>query len=502
MFDCLNAATSIAVLCCVLMLALLKFMFSSECNAIIPKSQSSNLRPITTCCVVLSALAFIANSAFILKSRSKSASTLAKAFCSKWQPCYLIVVSASRLILRAIVIVNSVSTSSKGAWSCILSAEYENQMHAAAFIWNCVTLLNSVSTMSCDLDADYTPKTRRLTYGMLSGTFAVDTISSVIWGNVMAHRVSVYVFDLKTYLDSQITSISFSQTIISLHLLFVSCKSRHGRGWAYASLRFELDEYGKAFLSGRALRTEEPAKLTSTTNSSALMPMLEPEASDHTRIQPATPLGVFSRLHRRFTQFQTRHSSLCRAFVIPCVANPDASENAEFVLARPAFDVKLLQPLQRLADKFPKFYIIVLVFCLAFPSILCYILLTGAARAVSNCVLNSCMVVVFLGFLSSRRHGLDKVAVKHVITSFRFAYCLVLHAGLVVLKFFETFLPSDSTEERLHPLQPFSFVISTLLFFESALLDCSPHLSKSSHLLMAVMCTSEQYQTFTKTFNN
>ena len=41
-------------------------------------------------------------------------------------------------------------------------------------------------------------------------------------------------------LANQITSCITSQVVVLLHLLYVSCRSRGGRGWAYASLRFVL----------------------------------------------------------------------------------------------------------------------------------------------------------------------------------------------------------------------------------------------------------------------
>lgn len=164
------------------------------------------------------------------------------AICSKWQPVYFIVVSLYRLIARCVVIPLHVSTGSSRAGPCDLSLEYQNQIHAAMVIWNFVILLTGVSAICSDLDADFTPALRRCAYCLVALYSLVDAVGSYIWCNV-ASQVQLAVGSLQFFLDVQITSSATSQAVIALHFLYVSCRSRRGRGWAYASLRFEVDNF-------------------------------------------------------------------------------------------------------------------------------------------------------------------------------------------------------------------------------------------------------------------
>jgi hypothetical protein len=158
----------------------------------------------------------------------------------------------------------------------------------------------------------------------------------------------------------------------------------------------------------------------------------------------------------------------------------ESSSDPEFALVRPAFDLTFLRPLQRLADAHPKYYISFIFWFLAIPSLACAMFFDGVERGSSSLVLNTCMVVVSLGFLSSRRFGLDRVAVNHVASSFRFVTCSVLLAALVAIHAQQTY------NGVLHATQPTALSVLALLFCECALLDCSPHLSKVSQILVSV----------------
>jgi hypothetical protein len=294
-------------------------------------------------------------------------------------------------------------------------------------------------------------------------------------------EVSFSVGSFNLIVDNQITSCITSQAIIALHFLYVSFRSHDGRGWWYPSLRFELDDCAKA-LSTKLSSSETQAPAKSSTTASEFTPMTEPPASHGPRNTVVEISNALSKMRLRWLQFQNYHVSRCRVFVIPCVANPGigSSSDPEFALVRPAFDLRFLRPLQRLADAHPKFYVSFIFWFLAIPSLACAMFFDGVERGSSSLVLNTCMVVVSLGFLSSRRFGLDRVAVNHVASSFRFVTCSVLLAALVAIHAQQTY------NGVLHVTQPTALAVLALLFFECALLDCSPHLSKVSQILVSV----------------
>jgi hypothetical protein len=143
---------------------------------------------------------------------------------------------------------------------------------------------------------------------------------------------------------------------------------------------------------------------------------------------------------------------------------------AVIVLARPAFDWKWLRPLQRLADAHPRYYIGFGFFFLAVPVIAGELFLRGQAAGISTLVLNFCICIIMIGFLSSKRYGLDRVAVKHVALSFRFAIFVTLLATNVALRIREVYTIDT------HPASVVASAFAALLFCLSILLDCSPHL--------------------------
>jgi hypothetical protein len=163
---------------------------------------------------------------------------------------------------------------------------------------------------------------------------------------------------------------------------------------------------------------------------------------------------------------------------------------AAFALGRPAFDLRLFVPLQRLADAYPRLYIGFMFFFLAVPNIVCLIVFTAQsqARGISTLVLNSMMCIMVFGFLSSKRYGLDRVAVRHVALSFRFAIFVTLLATDVALSTRQVY-----TIDK-HPSSVVASAFSSLFFCLCILLDCSPHLPPSVQIFISVDACNVSYQ--------
>jgi len=270
--------------------------------------------------------------------------------------------------------------------------------------------------------------------------------------------------------------------------VYVSCRSGRGRGWAYASLRFELDECGKSMPMPMAPNMT-CARMESGATASAATPMLPSDASARAELQHAKAARwkALSRLRQRWLQFQQRQVSRCCVFVVPCVAMRGAGGGGEavFALERPTFDWKWLQPLQRLADAHPRLYFGFLFFVLAVPITACTIVFIDfspqpEASGISQLVLSPFLCIMMLGFLSSKRYGLDRVAVKHVALSFRFAVFVALFATDVALVF-----RSVHTID-LHPTTAVAYLFLVLFFGLCILLDCSPHLPPAVQILISV----------------
>jgi hypothetical protein len=189
-------------------------------------------------------------------------------------------------------------------------------------------------------------------------------------------------------------------------------------------------------------------------------------------------------LRQRWLQFQQRQVSRCRVFVVPCVAMRGAGGGGEavFGLERPVFDLRLLGPLQQLADAHPRLYFGFMFFFLALPSIVCSIVFSvqSQANGISVFVLSSMLCIMTLGFLSSKRYGLDRVAVKHVALSFRFAIFVTLLATNVALNIRDVYTIDQ------HPLLVVASALSSLFFCLCILLDCSPHLPPSVQIFISV----------------
>ncbi len=447
------------------------------------------MRPTAILCIVSAAMLLPANVVVVLKSPSKSkgAWAVAAVIVSKWQPMYFIAVSAQRIISRAIVIPNGVI--------CPLNEDNEVQIEAATFLWDCIILSIGISAIASDMQNDHTPARRRCIYCFLALCLILDVIGSYIWGNTLVSQVSVSFGFFNILMENQITSSITSQVIIALHFFFVSCRSRSGRGWAYAPLRFELDECGKASLSKlnfKEINHDVRDKITVASGASAKTPMLETEGEIVVSQNGAEEtLSIFLRLRRRLSQFQKRHLSRCRVFVIPCVAYHEVEKNADvdFALARPAFDFRFVRPLQRLADAHPKSYF-GLSFCFfGVPSMICEFTLAGEARGISVLFFNSGLFTTLLGFLSSRRYGLDRVAVKHVASSFRFATCVALSANWIAQSARLALIGAKGYFEA-HPTNTAALSILCLFLLGCFILDCSPHTPASIQICIAVMIAS------------
>jgi hypothetical protein len=472
------AISAVAVSFFACLLTLLKSVLRSDCTA---PPGGSKLRLVGTACTVAAALSLVASAVFLIKSRAWSW-TRAAAICSKWQPVYFLFVSVQRLIATAIV-TYAVSTGIGRVGPC---SEYANAVHVISLMWICAILMTALSTMSCDIEAELTPALRRCAYGLLALVLLMDVIGSVVWGNSLASDISFFVTEnFNILLDNQITSCIASQVVIALHFLYVSCRSRRGRGWAYASLRFELDELGRSMsmpMLPAATNCREESRLTS----SAAAPMLPNDVGGPAELQHsgAVRSNMFFKIRRSWLKLQQRQVLRCRVFVIPCVVMRDAGEGggSGFTLARPAVDLRWLRPLQRLADKHPRFYVGVEFFFLAAPSIACYIILKGQgqARGISNLVFNSILCIMKLGFVSSKRYGFDRVALKHIALSFRFAIFVTLLTTKVALEIRQAF------ESDLHPTEVVANVAGRLLFCMCIPLECSPNLPPSVQIFISV----------------
>jgi hypothetical protein len=136
------------------------------------------------------------------------------------------------------------------------------------------------------------------------------------------------------------------------------------------------------------------------------------------------------------------------------------------------FDLRLLGPLQRLADAHPRLYIGFGFGCLAVPSIVCVIVFSvqSKARGISILCFNAMLCIMAFGFMSSKRYGLDRVAVKHVALSFLFAIFVTLLATDVDLKISRVYTIDE------HPSSVVALAVTSLFFCLCILLDCSPHL--------------------------
>ena len=185
---------------------------------------------------------------------------------------------------------------------------------------NLAILLLGISVICCDLDDDFTPALKRFAYFLFVACFVLDAIGSYTWGNTLASRANLSFVSLKFVLDNQITSCITSQVVIALHFLFVSSRSKTGRAWAYAPLRFELTlsrgstDISLAKLSTPLIKSAPNERFFSG------MPALVVVSQD-LQNQPEAKASMLHRMSQCWLQIQTRRISQCRVFAIPCTTN-------------------------------------------------------------------------------------------------------------------------------------------------------------------------------------
>jgi hypothetical protein len=451
----------------------------------------SVLRPLAAALLTFSAVAFVLYSVFFVAksdSRTKRGWTLLVLMCSKWQPLYFLIVSMERLVLSVVVL--SLALDGMSHHHDLCSNSTDNFITAAELVWTCAIVVSGISTICCDLDADFTPFLRRCAYFFLASCLVADAMGSFLWGPSASHTHVSIGKRLNFIADNGMRLVVVSQAVIALHFLFVSYRSRNGRGWAYASLRFTLDECGTVMLqrpSGSPNVRTLPAHCSTE---SARESMLGPESlsqnlSDGTSLKS----GACFEMRRRFKTLQRKLVSQCRVFVIPCVKSDGAKEGAGpgVEIARPLFKMGCLKPLQRLADAHPMRYLCFGFFIamlslgstIVFPSI--------HIQGIATLILNSFLLVMFLGFTSSSRYNFDRVAAKHVATSFRFATFIVLLAMFIALEARRAYLGIRS------PLQTLAIAILCLFFCLCALIDCAPQFSAMFQIWVSVTTHSHDH---------
>jgi hypothetical protein len=149
-------------------------------------------------------------------------------------------------------------------------------------------------------------------------------------------------------------------------------------------------------------------------------------------------------------------------------------------IARPLFKMGFLKPLQRLADAHPTRYILFtfIVAMLSFGSMIVFPSIQS--QGIAALILNFLVLLIFLGFISSSRYNFDRVAAKHVATSFRFATFVVLLAMFIALEARRAYLGIRS------PFQTLALAILCLLFCLCALIDCAPQFSAMFQIWVSV----------------
>jgi hypothetical protein len=155
-----------------------------------------------------------------------------------------------------------------------------------------------------------------------------------------------------------------------------------------------------------------------------------------------------------------------------------------FALERPALDLRWLRPLQRLADAHPRLYFGFGFSLLSVPGIVCSIIFSVQSQAsgISDLVSTSILCILMFGFLFSKRYGLDRVAVKHVALSFRFAIYVTLLATDVALNIREV-----CTIDK-HPLVDVADAFAMLLFCLCILLPSSAAVGADFYFGKCLQC--------------
>lgn len=356
-----------------------------------------------------------------------------------------------------------------------------NQIHAAAFTWDSAVIMAGILAISLDMNSAIAHRERRCTQFLLALCLCVDTVGSYIWGNEMASLVSLNVSTFEFQFDNLITSCLTSQAALALHFLYAGWRSLSGRCWFYQSLRFELDQSGRAQLS-------LPHVTKSVTDSEQKS---EAEATPDGVASGAAELSAIIRARLRLQQLQQKYVSKCRVFVIPCitVTNCGDVDDSEVALARPAFNITILRPLQRIAETYTKHYFGFVFFVFFVPWFAFALLLKHRVRAIPEFLMTTAMLVAFLAFLSSRRYNLDRVAVRQVVSSFRFAVFTVFLTQWVALTGRRAYLAHREGSASLYETTPWtvaSVTVAAIMCSLCLLLDCSPQLPATAQITLTV----------------
>lgn len=456
--------------------------FESECVQGMVGPGGSTVLQVTTAFLLFAVLAFIVFFLLMLKPRSKKGWSLVAAIFSKWQPSYFVIVSVQRVVLKVVAIPFVFNTPAP-VHTCPLTISYENQIIAASLIWNAAILLAGVLAIMGDLDADLTPASRRCAYGLLALCLIVDMSGSYLFGNT-ARQASISIGSVDLLIDQQITSCISSQTLIAVHLLFVSARSSNGRAWAYAPLRFDLDEVGLSLLKlmDFALQSKHSSSpAISPVHATGLSAAAETSRRDLWDTTAAKP-RMFFRMRQSFFYFQKRQIQRCRVFVIPCV-EIHSEVGPVFELQRPLLKMGCPQLLQRLADAFPNYmgFVFFIFSSLAF---LFARIWTGDSkqqhRGIATLACNCFIFIAIFGFCTSKRYNFDRVAAKHVVSSFRFVVCATLLLMFVALESRNAHLNRES------PYEAASCTVLALVFCATALFDCSPQFPVPSQIFISV----------------
>jgi len=441
---------------------------SNDSQQILSNNQSQAI----TASLVWAATAVVANAAILLfKSRAKQGLALAAAICAKWQPAYFLLVSIARVVFLASIVARDVKDESAG--SCGFSLHQHGQILATELLMPISLLFFSLAAICCDHDLDFTPAIRRGAYCASTACFLLDMFCSFVWGfGTKTDQGSLYFGPFRFFLANQITSCVTSQVVVLLHLLYVSCRSPEGRGWAYASLRFELvKQHNMEMLL-------EPSCSPLAPQMSKFNGALEGVQGADVRAQVHS--NVFSRLRHRLLRFRRQRLQACQVFAIPCVegdSNLSTGLTASGLqLARPLFRIKFPGIMIRFAELHGSLYCGVLLI-VGLVSLACHQLEhSGTASLVFNIIL----VYGVLGFLSCKRLNIDLVAAKHVSTSFRFVCICFLLLFEVALDVHLLYIGQRS------PPKVAALIIMFMTFILCLLVDCSPNLPTAVQTAISV----------------
>jgi hypothetical protein len=502
-FRLMLTSSAISAVCGACMVTVLKSTALSDCVSNQLALSGSSIARAAAASLVFSAVTIALNAVPLLfKSRSKSGWALAARIGHNWQATYFIIMSLQKVAMTALVIDDVIR---EGALACV-PVSLRNQLFAASFLWNIAIFWAGFTVMLCDFDSDFLPALRRSSYGLLTLCSTIDATGSVIWGNVLASSALISIGSYEFPLDRHITLTLTSQVVMSLHFLATSVRSFSGRSWSHAPLRFELRASGffaaevslpqvSKASNQQPLATADhcaadPARdggygnaHNANISSDAQVPETASTSAQDSDEEIITA-GFFSltRMRGMWRRFQNRQIARCRVFVVPCTIHDEGAGGPQqgLQLARPLLNLTFLRPLHRLADLHTNYYIL-LITLLGFSSFLCQTLLSdNDARGQASLCFNFAVFVLSMGFISSKRNNLDKVAASHVISSFRFLLVTLFLLSMIALSSRTSFIGITS------PWQTLSAVVLSLIFLVCALLDCSPLLPPFSQTCISV----------------